>query len=162
MDKTVCEVSGNFMSARDADERIAAHYAGKQYVGWKLVRDKFADMQQKYGRFGPPRAPPLPPSVQPQQPMRRMDDGRMHPLPSSAIHDERFMGGGGPPIPVGGGGGGGSHNRMISRGGGGGAGGGFREYDRGRDRGGSYNRGGGYDRDRRSGGGGSGGGRWGR
>lgn len=32
-DKTVCEVSGNFMSARDADERIAAHYAGKQYVG---------------------------------------------------------------------------------------------------------------------------------
>jgi hypothetical protein len=53
-DKTVCDVSGNFMSARDADERIAAHYAGKQYVGWKLVRDKFAEMQQKYGRYGPP------------------------------------------------------------------------------------------------------------
>ena len=43
-DKTVCEVSGNFMSARDADERIAAHYAGKQYVGWKLVREKFQAM----------------------------------------------------------------------------------------------------------------------
>jgi len=53
-DKTVCEVSGNFMSARDADERIAAHYAGKQYVGWKLVRDKFAEMQKTYGRYGPP------------------------------------------------------------------------------------------------------------
>lgn len=53
-DKTVCEVSGNFMSARDADERIAAHYAGKQYVGWKLVRDKFNQMVQRYGRFGPP------------------------------------------------------------------------------------------------------------
>jgi hypothetical protein len=53
-DKTVCDVSGNFMSARDADERIAAHYAGKQYVGWKLVRDKFGEMQQKYGRYGPP------------------------------------------------------------------------------------------------------------
>jgi hypothetical protein len=53
-DKTVCDVSGNFMSARDADERIAAHYAGKQYVGWKLVRDKFVEMQQKYGRYGPP------------------------------------------------------------------------------------------------------------
>lgn len=53
-DKTVCEVSGNFMSSRDADERIAAHYAGKQYVGWKLVRDKFAEMVQKYGRNGPP------------------------------------------------------------------------------------------------------------
>jgi len=56
-DKTVCEVSGNFMSARDADERIAAHYAGKQYVGWKLVRDKFQEMVQKHGRHGPPRPP---------------------------------------------------------------------------------------------------------
>jgi hypothetical protein len=60
-DKTVCEVSGNFMSARDADERIAAHYAGKQYVGWKLVRDKLKAMIQQYGRYGPPagdRGPP--------------------------------------------------------------------------------------------------------
>mmetsp|Transcript_11611 Transcript_11611/g.16364 ORF Transcript_11611/g.16364 Transcript_11611/m.16364 type:complete len:458 (+) Transcript_11611:179-1552(+) len=60
-DKTVCEVSGNFMSSRDADERIAAHYAGKQYVGWKLVRDKLKEMQNEYGRFGPPgndRGPP--------------------------------------------------------------------------------------------------------
>eukprot|EP00980_Cylindrotheca_fusiformis_P031082 scaffold25800_cov162-Cylindrotheca_fusiformis.AAC.8 len=56
-DKTVCEVSGNFMSARDADERIAAHYAGKQYVGWKLVRDKFKEMIKKYGKYGPP--PPM-------------------------------------------------------------------------------------------------------
>lgn len=54
-DKTVCEVSGNFMSARDADERIAAHYAGKQYVGWKLVRDKLSSMIKKYGAYGPPR-----------------------------------------------------------------------------------------------------------
>lgn len=53
-DKTVCEVSGNFMSSRDADERIAAHYAGKQYVGWKLVRDKLESMVKKYGRYGPP------------------------------------------------------------------------------------------------------------
>lgn len=54
VDKTVCEVSGNFMSARDADERIAAHYAGKQYVGWKLVRGKFKEMIAKYGKYGPP------------------------------------------------------------------------------------------------------------
>jgi hypothetical protein len=46
-DKVVCEVSGNFMSSRDADERIAAHYAGKQYVGWKLVRDKLKELQKK-------------------------------------------------------------------------------------------------------------------
>mmetsp|Transcript_53417 Transcript_53417/g.154061 ORF Transcript_53417/g.154061 Transcript_53417/m.154061 type:complete len:470 (-) Transcript_53417:49-1458(-) len=62
-DKTVCEVSGNFMSARDADERIAAHYAGKQYVGWKLVRDKFGQMLKQHGKYGPPppgRGPPPP------------------------------------------------------------------------------------------------------
>jgi LUC7 N_terminus len=53
-DKTVCVVSGNFMSSRDADERIAAHYAGKQYVGWRLVRDKLESMIKKYGRYGPP------------------------------------------------------------------------------------------------------------
>lgn len=56
-DKTVCEVSGNFMSSRDADERIAAHYAGKQYVGWKLVRDKLQEMIQTHGRYGPPPPP---------------------------------------------------------------------------------------------------------
>jgi LUC7 N_terminus len=62
-DKTVCEISGNFMSARDADERIAAHYAGKQYVGWKLVRDKFGELVKQYGKYGPPppgRGPPPP------------------------------------------------------------------------------------------------------
>jgi hypothetical protein len=81
-DKTVCEVSGNFMSARDADERIAAHYAGKQYVGWKLVRDKLKDMVQQYGRGGPPR---------PQM----MDRGRGGPLMSHQQYQQRHGGGGG-------------------------------------------------------------------
>jgi len=52
-DKTVCEVSGNFMSSRDAEERIAAHYAGKQYVGWKMVRDKFRELNKKYSHGRP-------------------------------------------------------------------------------------------------------------
>jgi hypothetical protein len=73
-DKTVCEVSGNFMSSRDADERIAAHYSGKQYVGWRLVRDKLLQMQKQYGRYGPP------------PPARRRDHG-----PPPAMQ----MGGGG-------------------------------------------------------------------
>jgi hypothetical protein len=67
-DKTVCETSGNFMSARDADERIAAHYAGKQYVGWKLVRDKLKQMIRQYGHYGPPppgAARPSPSSLPP-------------------------------------------------------------------------------------------------
>ena len=72
-DKAVCEVSGNFMSSRDADERIAAHYAGKQYVGWKLVRDKFAEMLQKYGRYGPP--PPGRDGIENSGPMLAMERG---------------------------------------------------------------------------------------
>ncbi|GAX11947.1 hypothetical protein FisN_8Lh035 [Fistulifera solaris] len=99
-DKTVCEISGNFMSSRDADERIAAHYAGKQYVGWKLVRDKYKEMVQTYGRYGPP------PPAQPQN----------VPPPSSSASYQR----GRPPPPrdagYGSGGGGGHWHR---RGGGG-------------------------------------------
>jgi len=54
-DKTVCVTSGNFMSSRDADERIAVHYAGKQYVGWKMIRDKYKELHKKYRDFrGPP------------------------------------------------------------------------------------------------------------
>ena len=59
IDKTVCEVSGNFMSYRDADERIAAHYAGKQYVGWKMVRDKYEELKKKHlGGRGRGASPP--------------------------------------------------------------------------------------------------------
>merc|ERR1711966_443332 len=58
-DKVVCEVSGNFMSSRDADERIAAHYAGKQYVGWKAVRDKYAELHKLYGPGGRGKPPPM-------------------------------------------------------------------------------------------------------
>lgn len=61
IDKCVCDVSGNFMSFRDADERIAAHYAGKQYVGWKMVRDKLDELRKKYGNGGPPPPPRGPP-----------------------------------------------------------------------------------------------------
>lgn len=57
-DKTVCEVSGNFMSSRDAEERIAAHYAGKQYVGWKMVRDKVRELHKKYAHGRPGGGPP--------------------------------------------------------------------------------------------------------
>jgi len=79
-DKTVCEVSGNFMSSRDAEERIAAHYAGKQYVGWKMVREKLKELEKKFGRGGPP-------------PMSRGGPGGYH-----------GGGGGGPPVGHGGGG----------------------------------------------------------
>jgi hypothetical protein len=130
-DKTVCEVSGNFMSARDADERIAAHYAGKQYVGWKLVRDKFQEMIQKHGRHGPPR----------QQMPHSGGGGRGGGGPPLMSHSKYMQQGGG-------GGGGGGGDRYGDR---------DRYNNRGRggdDRGGRYNhRGGGSD-------GGRDGGRW--
>lgn len=147
-DKTVCEVSGNFMSARDADERIAAHYAGKQYVGWKLVRDKFTQLLKQYGKYGPP--PP----------------GRSPPPPG--------VGGSGPPPhlpsapPRGGEGrGGGWRGGPDDRGRSGPPGGGRRNPGGRWERGGGYERGydrGGYDRGGRRGGGGygRGGGGWGR
>jgi hypothetical protein len=162
-DKTVCEVSGNFMSARDADERIAAHYAGKQYVGWKLVRDKFAQLLKQYGKYGPPppgRGPP-PPGVGGGGPPPRLppggdrdgwrggsdDRGRRGGPPGGARHDsggrwERGNGGGGGGYDRGGRGGydGGGGGRGGYDGGGGGRGG----YDRG---GGGYDRGGGGRRD---------------
>jgi hypothetical protein len=142
MDKTVCEVSGNFMSARDADERIAAHYAGKQYVGWKLVRDKFKEMQQQYGRYGPPRP----------QPQRRdggggrPDDRYNTQNRGGGRPDDRYANNnnrGPPPLPPRGNYGGGGRD-YDNRGGGG--------RDRGGPPGGAYGRGGGgggHDRDRR-------------
>jgi len=56
----VCEMSGNFMSTRDAEERIAAHYAGKQYVGWKMVREKFQELEKKSRNWGRPMGGPPP------------------------------------------------------------------------------------------------------
>jgi hypothetical protein len=166
-DKTVCEVSGNFMSARDADERIAAHYAGKQYVGWKLVREKFKEMLAKYGKYGPP--PPGRGTGGPTQSLqphrggrgfegRGMGGNNRH---GSGGYGDRGGGGGrgrGPPSRDGG-----RHPsppRWERDGRGGGRGGGpDRGYDNGRGgydggRHGNDNRGGGYR--------GGGGGGWGR
>ena len=48
-DLTVCHISGNYISAKDEDERIGAHYQGKQYQGWVIVRDKLKELKGKYG-----------------------------------------------------------------------------------------------------------------
>ena len=36
----VCPVTGNYVSLRDDDARIAAHFAGKSYQGWRAIRSK--------------------------------------------------------------------------------------------------------------------------
>jgi len=156
-DKTVCEVSGNFMSARDADERIAAHYAGKQYVGWKLVRDKFSQLLKQYGKYGPPppgRGPP-PPGVggsapPPHLPPRAGGDRGPPPAGGGWRGGPDDRGRRGPPLGDGRRDPGGRWERD----------GGGRGYDHGYDRGsGGFDRGGGG---RRGGYGRGGGGGWGR
>jgi RNA-binding protein Luc7-like 2 len=42
----VCEVSANYMSTTDNEERMSAHYAGKQYVGWKKLREKYKELSE--------------------------------------------------------------------------------------------------------------------
>ena len=43
----VCSVSGNFMSTTDSEDRMAAHFSGKSYQGWKKVRDMVIVLEKK-------------------------------------------------------------------------------------------------------------------
>ncbi|CAN0215605.1 unnamed protein product, partial [Laminaria digitata] len=50
----VCEVSGNIMlvsgnilSSAENEERIRCHFQGKQYLGWRAVRDKLKELKEK-------------------------------------------------------------------------------------------------------------------
>jgi len=43
----LCEVSGNFLSSTDSAERLRAHFEGKQYKGWKSIRDKYNELKAK-------------------------------------------------------------------------------------------------------------------
>jgi LUC7 N_terminus len=137
-DKTVCEISGNNMSSRDADERIAAHYSGKQYVGWKLVRDKLQAMIKKYGRSGPPP---------PAQNRNNIENMSRQP-PMAQQPSQNSYGGGGGRGPYGGGGGRDYADRGGYRSGGGG--GGRDTWVRHGPGGGPRGGGGGFNQDRRN------------
>jgi len=43
----VCEVSGNFMNSTDNGDRLRCHFEGKQYQGWKLIREKLKMLQKE-------------------------------------------------------------------------------------------------------------------
>lgn len=47
----VCEVCGVFINSTDNEARRADHYNGKQYLGWKAIRDKLKFLDNKLGRY---------------------------------------------------------------------------------------------------------------
>lgn len=40
-------VSGNILSSAENEERIRCHFQGKQYLGWRAVRDKLKELREK-------------------------------------------------------------------------------------------------------------------
>jgi RNA-binding protein Luc7-like 2 len=45
---SVCDVCGNYVNLRDTDDRMRSHFEGKQYVGWKAIRERFSVLKEKY------------------------------------------------------------------------------------------------------------------
>lgn len=43
----VCEVCGVFINSTDNEARRADHYNGKQYLGWKAIREKLKQIENK-------------------------------------------------------------------------------------------------------------------
>lgn len=41
-------VSGNILSSAENEERIRCHFQGKQYLGWKAVRDKLKHLKEMF------------------------------------------------------------------------------------------------------------------
>jgi hypothetical protein len=46
----VCEVCGVFINSTDNEARRADHYNGKQYLGWKVIREKLSKLDDKLAR----------------------------------------------------------------------------------------------------------------
>eukprot|EP00747_Dinoflagellata_sp_TGD_P158967 gnl/TRDRNA2_/TRDRNA2_177860_c0_seq6.p1 gnl/TRDRNA2_/TRDRNA2_177860_c0~~gnl/TRDRNA2_/TRDRNA2_177860_c0_seq6.p1 ORF type:complete len:277 (-),score=1.95 gnl/TRDRNA2_/TRDRNA2_177860_c0_seq6:1267-2097(-) len=47
----VCEICGVFINSTDNEARRADHYNGKQYLGWKAIRDKLRELENKTSRL---------------------------------------------------------------------------------------------------------------
>lgn len=61
---TVCEVCGVFINSTDNDQRRQDHLTGKQYLGWKAIRDEQTRLQEHLARQ---RLPP-PPAARTEDP----------------------------------------------------------------------------------------------
>eukprot|EP00873_Tetraselmis_striata_P045870 jgi/Tetstr1/466134/TSEL_010697.t2 len=52
---TVCDICGVFINSTDNEARRRDHLAGKQYLGWKAIREKLAELQTKLAGVPMPR-----------------------------------------------------------------------------------------------------------
>ncbi|KAI3988134.1 hypothetical protein MKX01_011923 [Papaver californicum] len=43
----VCDICGAFLSVYDSDRRLADHFGGKLHLGYMLIREKLADLQEE-------------------------------------------------------------------------------------------------------------------
>ena len=50
----LCRISGNILSNVSSIHRLTSHFRGKQFNGWKRIREKFAELEKK----NPPRGVP--------------------------------------------------------------------------------------------------------
>ncbi|KAG2493834.1 hypothetical protein HYH03_008052 [Edaphochlamys debaryana] len=53
---TVCDICGVFINSTDNDQRRQEHLTGKQYLGWKAIREKYAELVAKWEGGGGGRA----------------------------------------------------------------------------------------------------------
>uniref|UniRef100_A0A7S1SVQ0 Uncharacterized protein n=1 Tax=Tetraselmis chuii TaxID=63592 RepID=A0A7S1SVQ0_9CHLO len=54
---TVCDICGVFMNSTDNEARRRDHLSGKQYLGWKAIREKLDELQKKLRGVPMPREP---------------------------------------------------------------------------------------------------------
>ncbi|KAA6423541.1 MAG: LUC7 N terminus domain-containing protein [Trebouxia sp. A1-2] len=92
---TVCEVCGVFINSTDNDQRRQDHLTGKQYLGWKAIRDEQTRLQEQLAKQRLPPPPSRPTEEvrsshrdreREQEPRRERDRERSH---SSRDHRSR-------------------------------------------------------------------------
>ena len=71
----LCRISGNILSNVSSVHRLNSHFRGKQFNGWKQIREKYAELKEK----NPPRGiPGYGPNGGESSSSRSRDDDRHH------------------------------------------------------------------------------------
>ncbi|PNW73163.1 hypothetical protein CHLRE_14g621300v5 [Chlamydomonas reinhardtii] len=56
---SVCDICGVFINSTDNDQRRQEHLTGKQYLGWKAIREKYAELTSRWEARARSREPEL-------------------------------------------------------------------------------------------------------